>query len=152
MLFLAEGWRKAIKFQNENKKCKAKKILSFVSPITNDYSDVWDECSCCCLHNPCAPSGRPSSQQIWVVTWDLSSSNGATPCHRFLGSNWLWTWIKILTQLRFIHNWVIMGIQWMVRQWVLVQSGSISDVFFRSLQQIWGFRLSRGMQIYVFIF
>jgi hypothetical protein len=25
--------------------------MGFHSPITNDYSDVWDECSCCCLHN-----------------------------------------------------------------------------------------------------
>jgi hypothetical protein len=31
--------------------------------------------------------------------------------------NWLRRWNQILTQLRFIHNWVIMGIQWMVRWW-----------------------------------
>ncbi len=29
-------------------------------------------------------------------------------------------WNPILAQLRFIHNWVIMGIQWMVHWWVLV--------------------------------
>ncbi len=34
--------------------------------------------------------------------------------------NWLPRWNQILTQLRFIHNWVITGIQWMVCWWVLV--------------------------------
>jgi hypothetical protein len=28
--------------------------------------------------------------------------------------NWLPRWNQILTQLRFIHNWVIRGIQWMM--------------------------------------
>jgi len=32
-------------------------------------------------------------------------------------------WNQILTQLRFIHNRVIMGIQWTVRLWVPVQCG-----------------------------
>jgi hypothetical protein len=32
-------------------------------------------------------------------------------------------WNQILTQLRFIHNWVIRGIQWMVCWWVLVHCG-----------------------------
>jgi len=32
--------------------------------------------------------------------------------------NWLPRWNQILTQLRFIHNWVITDIQWMVRWWV----------------------------------
>jgi hypothetical protein len=30
--------------------------------------------------------------------------------------NWLQRWNKIFTQLRFIHNWVIMGIQCMVSE------------------------------------
>jgi hypothetical protein len=34
--------------------------------------------------------------------------------------HWLPTGNQILAQLRFIHNWVIMGIQWMVRCWVPV--------------------------------
>jgi hypothetical protein len=37
--------------------------------------------------------------------------------------NWLPRWNKISTQLRFIHNWVIMGIQWMVGWWVLGHCG-----------------------------
>jgi hypothetical protein len=41
----------------------------------------------------------------------------------YFQQNWLPRWNQILTQLRFIHNWVIMGIQWMVRWWVLVQGG-----------------------------
>jgi hypothetical protein len=32
-------------------------------------------------------------------------------------------WNQILTQLRLIHNWAIMGIQFMVHWWVLVHSG-----------------------------
>ncbi len=32
-------------------------------------------------------------------------------------------WNQILTQLRFIDNWVIMGIQWMVSLWMPVQWG-----------------------------
>jgi hypothetical protein len=34
--------------------------------------------------------------------------------------NWLPRWNQILTQLRFIHKWVITGIQWMVRSWWVV--------------------------------
>ncbi len=37
--------------------------------------------------------------------------------------NWLPRWNQILTQLRFIHNWVITDIQWMVCWWVLVHCG-----------------------------
>jgi hypothetical protein len=42
--------------------------------------------------------------------------------------NWLSRWNQRLTQLRFIHNWVITDIQWMVRWWVLVHCGHKSDV------------------------
>jgi len=38
--------------------------------------------------------------------------------------NWLRRWNKILTQLRFIHNWVITGIQWLVHWCVLVHCGA----------------------------
>jgi hypothetical protein len=37
--------------------------------------------------------------------------------------NWLPRWDQIVTQLRFIRNWVITDIQWMVRWWVLVHCG-----------------------------
>jgi hypothetical protein len=37
--------------------------------------------------------------------------------------NWLLRWNQILPQLRFIHNWVIADIAWMVRWWVLGQYG-----------------------------
>jgi hypothetical protein len=37
--------------------------------------------------------------------------------------NWLLRWNQILPQLKFIHNWVIGDIEWMVRWWVLVQCG-----------------------------
>jgi hypothetical protein len=37
--------------------------------------------------------------------------------------NWLPTWNQRLTQLRFIHNWVMVGIQWMVQWSVLVHCG-----------------------------
>jgi len=37
--------------------------------------------------------------------------------------NWLPRWNQILTQLSFIHNWVLTGIQWMVHWWVLVHCG-----------------------------
>jgi hypothetical protein len=35
--------------------------------------------------------------------------------------NWLPRWNQILTQLKFIHNWVITGIQWMVKKNVTLQ-------------------------------
>jgi len=38
--------------------------------------------------------------------------------------NWLPRWNQILTQLRFIHNWVIIGIQCMVHWHVLVDCGT----------------------------
>jgi hypothetical protein len=38
--------------------------------------------------------------------------------------NWLPRWNHILTQLRFIHNWVISGIQWMVRAGSLLPAWS----------------------------
>ncbi len=41
--------------------------------------------------------------------------------------NWLPRWNWILTQLRFIHNWVLMGVQWMVRWWVPVHCGPKSE-------------------------
>ncbi len=44
----------------------------------------------------------------------------------YLLQNWLPRWNRILTQLRFIYNWVIMGIQWMVRWWVLVHCGQVN--------------------------
>jgi hypothetical protein len=37
---------------------------------------------------PLHPSGQPSTQQIWVVTWDLSA-NGVMPHHRFPWRNQL---------------------------------------------------------------
>jgi hypothetical protein len=37
--------------------------------------------------------------------------------------NWLLRWNQILPQLRFIHNWVIVDMEWMVCWWVLVQCG-----------------------------
>ncbi len=39
--------------------------------------------------------------------------------------NWLPRWNHILTHLRFIHNWVIRGIQWMVHWWVLVHNPAL---------------------------
>ncbi len=33
-----------------------------------------------------------------------------------------WVTKAILTQLRFVHNWVIMGIQWLVHWWMVVPS------------------------------
>jgi hypothetical protein len=44
----------------------------------------------------------------------------------YLLQNCLPRWNQILTQLRFIHNWVIMDIQWMVRWWVLVHCGQVN--------------------------
>jgi len=41
----------------------------------------------------------------------------------YLLQNWLPRWNQTLIQLRFIHNWIIMGIQWMVHWWVLVDCG-----------------------------
>jgi hypothetical protein len=37
--------------------------------------------------------------------------------------NWLPRWNQILTQSRFIQDWVITSIQWMMRWWVLVHCG-----------------------------
>ncbi len=42
--------------------------------------------------------------------------------------NWLLSWNQILTQLRFIHNWVITGIQWMN---ALVGAGSLWPIYGR---------------------
>jgi hypothetical protein len=47
-------------------------------------------------------------------------------CETYLLQNRLPRWNQILTQLTFIHNWVIMGIQWMVRWWVLVHCGEVN--------------------------
>jgi hypothetical protein len=43
---------------------------------------------------------RPSSYRIWLPRWN-----------------------QMLTESRFIHNWVTTAIQWMVHWWVLVQCG-----------------------------
>jgi hypothetical protein len=48
------------------------------------------------------------------------------PIYETYLQNWLPRWNQILTQLRFIHNWVIMGIQWMLRCWVLVRCGQVN--------------------------
>jgi hypothetical protein len=63
--------------------------MGFHLSVTNDYLDVWDEYHCRCSHNPLHPSDQPSTQQIRVVTWDLSA-NGVMSRHQFLGRNWLW--------------------------------------------------------------
>ncbi len=39
--------------------------------------------------------------------------------------NWLPRWNHTLTHLRFIHNWITTGIQWMVCWWVLVHCCSM---------------------------
>jgi hypothetical protein len=44
----------------------------------------------------------------------------------YLLQNWLQRWNGILTQLKFIYNWVVMGIQWMVCWWVLVHCGQVN--------------------------
>jgi hypothetical protein len=41
--------------------------------------------------------------------------------------NWLPGGVQIWTQMSFTHNWVIMGIQWMVRCWVLVPCGHLQQ-------------------------
>jgi hypothetical protein len=41
--------------------------------------------------------------------------------------NWLPRGVQILTQMSFTHNWVIMGIQWMVRCWLLVPCGHLQQ-------------------------
>jgi hypothetical protein len=44
-------------------------------------------------------------------------------CETYFLQNWLPRWNQILTQLRFIHNWVLPGIiQWMVHGLVSVGS------------------------------
>jgi hypothetical protein len=43
--------------------------------------------------------------------------------------NWLLKQNQILTQLRFIHNWVLTGIQWMIHWWVLVHCGGLCSSF-----------------------
>jgi len=51
--------------------------------------------------------------------------------------DWLPRWNQILTQLRFIHNWVITDIQWMVRWWVLVHCGPQNSALAISLGTKW---------------
>jgi hypothetical protein len=53
--------------------------------------------------------------------------------------NWLPRWNQILIQLRFIHNWVIMGIQWMVHRLVPVPCGLASVLIkgFPTRQSAW---------------
>jgi hypothetical protein len=54
-----------------------------------------------------------------VVTYFLTY----LPTHEtYFLQNWLPSWNQILTQLRFIHNWIITDIQWTVCWWVLVHS------------------------------
>ncbi len=49
--------------------------------------------------------------------------------------NWLPRWNHTLTHLRFIHNWIITGIQWMVCWWVLVHCG---PWYYSMLSPLWG--------------
>ncbi len=46
----------------------------------------------------------------------------------YLLQRWLRRCNQILTQLRLIHNWVIMSIQWMVRWWVLVHCDQVNRI------------------------
>ncbi len=43
--------------------------------------------------------------------------------------NWSPRWNQILIQLWFIHNWIIMGIPWVVQWWVLVHFGPCCKTF-----------------------
>jgi hypothetical protein len=48
----------------------------------------------------------------------------------YFQQNWLPRWNQILNQLRFIHEWMITDIQWMVHWWVLVHCGCLCSLFF----------------------
>jgi hypothetical protein len=63
------------------------------------------------------------STYIWnlFVTY---FSNYLPICGTYFLQNWLPRWNHTLTQLRFIHNWVISGIQWMVRAGSLLPTWS----------------------------
>jgi len=45
----------------------------------------------------------------------------------FLRNPWFQDETKVLTQLRFIHNWVIMDFQWMLYWWVVVRYGHVPE-------------------------
>jgi len=58
--------------------------MGFHPLVTDDYIDnVWDECHCCCRHNPPAPIWLTQYTAIWVATCDLSA-NGVMPHHQIL--------------------------------------------------------------------
>jgi hypothetical protein len=50
--------------------------------------------------------------------------------------NWLPRWNQILTLLRFIHNWIITDIQWMLRWWVLVHFGPCKLKLFVNIKSL----------------
>jgi hypothetical protein len=69
-------------------------------------------------------------------------------CETYFVQNWLPRWNQILTQLRFIHNWVITGIQWLVCWWVLVHCGPKTLASYwllaEKLQKYFGWLLAVG--------
>jgi hypothetical protein len=54
--------------------------------------------------------------------------------------NWLPRWNQRITQLMFIHNWVIRGIQWMVRR---VDAGSLCGPMVLTQQFCWGWWMAQ---------
>jgi hypothetical protein len=49
--------------------------MGFRLPITNDYSDIWDECHCHCSHNPLHP--------IWPTQYTADSGCNLKPLHQW---------------------------------------------------------------------
>ncbi len=57
--------------------------------LTDDYSNILDECYYHYLHNPLYLFGQPSTQLKWVVTRTLFTNVGS-PCHWFPLMNQCW--------------------------------------------------------------
>jgi hypothetical protein len=62
--------------------------------------------------------------------------------------NWLPRWNQRLTQLTFIHNWVIRGIQWMVRR--VDAAGSLCGPLVLTQQFCWGWWMAQQQSLRVF--
>ncbi len=74
------------------------------------------------------PNSHLPSYIIYLYRWLPSSTRGYA------------TWNQILTQLRFIPNWVMTSIQWMVHWWVPVHSGPQAESSIRPSSSLAVFR------------
>jgi hypothetical protein len=104
--------------------------MGFHSPVTNDYSDVWDECRCWCLSaEPDALVWLTQYSQIQVVIWDLSA-NGWHHATRF------WRQKLVMNILR--ANWNVQSSNFMFLlcpfSWMMRTRSQVNYMIFRNVK------------------